>query len=198
MIDKTWLNLAAECGIALATWGLYLGDHRQLEVGGGRRGCWRETVEGSGGGKMEISPPSVAVWSLLVHTILDPATEQGCSGERSSWLAWPGSGFNSCGSVNTLWKYGVGSSSAWRFSSQDALASEAVQFLLVAAPALEIVEAGFAAGEVADHRVLPIGQLHHQSGDLAAEELQQYRGQARADPAADRQPVPRRHRGFRF
>ncbi len=24
MVDKTWLNLAAECGIALATWGLHL------------------------------------------------------------------------------------------------------------------------------------------------------------------------------
>ena len=53
MIDKTWLNLAAERGIALATWGLYLSGRRPGEARRGQGGCWREAVVVSGGQKME-------------------------------------------------------------------------------------------------------------------------------------------------
>ncbi len=39
MVDKMWLNLAAERGIALATWGLYPSDRRLGEARRGQRGC---------------------------------------------------------------------------------------------------------------------------------------------------------------
>ena len=42
---------------------------------------------------------------------------------------------------------------------------------LIAPPAIEVVELHLTAGHVADDRVNPIGQLHRQPFDFAAEEL---------------------------
>ena len=53
MVDKMWLNLAAERGTALATWGLYPSDRRPGEARHGQGGCCRETIAAVGGGKME-------------------------------------------------------------------------------------------------------------------------------------------------
>ena len=57
MVDKTWLDLAAERGVALATWGLYLSDLCQGEARRGQGGCWREAVVASGGRKVEKRRP---------------------------------------------------------------------------------------------------------------------------------------------
>ena len=57
MVDKTWLNLAAEREIALATWGLYLSDLREGEARRGEGGCCRETIAAAGGRKMENRGP---------------------------------------------------------------------------------------------------------------------------------------------
>ena len=76
MIDKTWLNLAAERGIALATWGLYPSDRRP-----GKHAVDREAVAGRRLRQLAAengeSPPPLAVWSLSAHTTLDLAAEQG-------------------------------------------------------------------------------------------------------------------------
>jgi hypothetical protein len=60
---------------------------------------------------------------------------------------------------------------------------EAVEVLLIAPTAAEVVELDLASGGVADDRVNPIRQLHGQVGDFAAEELGRTllrRGQAQA------------------
>jgi len=57
LVSKTRLNLAAERGIALATWGLYPSDRRPGEARRGQGGCCRETVVVSGGRKMENRGP---------------------------------------------------------------------------------------------------------------------------------------------
>ena len=55
MVDKTWLELAAKRGVALATWGLYPSDRCQGEARRGEGGCWRETVAVGGAERWGIT-----------------------------------------------------------------------------------------------------------------------------------------------
>ena len=67
MVDKTWLDLAAERGVALATWGLYPSDLCQGEARRGEKRCWRETVAVRGAERWGITALRGCLISVGAH-----------------------------------------------------------------------------------------------------------------------------------
>jgi hypothetical protein len=82
MIDKTWLNLAVERGMGLATWGLYLSDGCEGEGHVGEGGCWRGTISAGGGRKMENRGPR---WQFGLYWRAPSTTCQPSQVDRVRW-----------------------------------------------------------------------------------------------------------------